>query len=106
MTKLRFIEANGTEHVVHAIDGQSVMQAATADNIPGIIAECGGYLSCSTCHGYIDEDWLAKVAPPSDDEQAMIECTLAPRPNSRLTCQVPISSELDGMIVRLPESQL
>lgn len=105
MTKITFIEANGAQHVVDARDGQSLMQVATGSNIPGIIAECGGNLSCSTCHGYIEGDCSDKVPPPSEEEAILVDCTIDPQPNSRLTCQVFVRPELDGLVVRLPRSQ-
>ncbi|HEX8539251.1 MAG TPA: 2Fe-2S iron-sulfur cluster-binding protein [Cystobacter sp.] len=105
MTKIKFIEADGKEHEVEAQEGQSVMQAAVSHLVPGIVAECGGFASCATCHGYVDEAWLKKLPPPDEAEAAMIECAFHVRPNSRLTCQLKVKPELDGMVIRLPVSQ-
>ncbi|ATB34425.1 2Fe-2S iron-sulfur cluster-binding protein [Melittangium boletus] len=105
MAKITFIEAAGTEHEVEAKEGQSVMQAAMDNLVPGIVAECGGFASCATCHGYVDEAWLKKLPPPDEGEAAMIECAFHVRPNSRLTCQLKVTPALEGLVVRLPVSQ-
>jgi len=105
MTKITFIEADGKEHAVEAQEGQSVMQTALNNLVPGIVAECGGFASCATCHGYVDEAWLEKLPPPDAAEEGMIECAFHVRPNSRLTCQLKVTPELDGMVIRLPVSQ-
>ena len=106
MTRITFIEHNGTEHAVEAADGQSVMQAAVENLVPGILADCGGACSCATCHGYIDPTWVNKLPAPADDEAAMLDCALHRQDNSRLTCQIKMRAELDGLVVRLPVSQL
>jgi 2Fe-2S ferredoxin len=105
MPKIVFIEHNGTEHVVEARTGQSVMQAALEHSVPGIMADCGGSLACGSCQGYIDPRWLGQFKPRSSDEVAMLEATSHMKENSRLTCQLPMRDELDGIVVRLPESQ-
>jgi 2Fe-2S ferredoxin len=105
MTKIRFLEHDGTEHVVDAADGQSVMRVAIEGGVPGLIAECGGNLSCSTCHGYIAPEFLDRLTPPDENEQVLIECTIDPQPNSRLTCQIQVSPELEGLTIQWPESQ-
>src|SRR5262249_27002725 len=105
MPKIHFIEANNTEHIIEASVGRSVMQAAVDHSLPGIVGECGGCCSCASCHGYIDEEWIVKLAPPSGEEKTMLESALSVRQNSRLTCQIIVSSDLDGLIVRLPENQ-
>lgn len=105
MTKIRFVEHNGTVHEIDAVDGQSLMRVARDHDIPGIQAECGGNLSCSTCHGYIEQKFLDKIPGPDENEQVLIECTIEPQPNSRLTCQVHVAPELEGMTVTWPVSQ-
>jgi 2Fe-2S ferredoxin len=105
MPKITFIEHSGQQHSVEAEVGQSVMQVAMNNMVPGIIADCGGNCSCATCHVYINGDWASHVTPPAEDEKAMLECALHTRDTSRLSCQVAVTPELDGMIVRLPESQ-
>ncbi|HEY3743531.1 MAG TPA: 2Fe-2S iron-sulfur cluster-binding protein [Bryobacteraceae bacterium] len=86
--------------------GTSVMQGAVKNGVDGIIAECGGNCMCATCHVYVDPGWLDKLEPVSDTEDAMLESTAAERmPNSRLSCQIKVTQELDGLIVTTPESQ-
>lgn len=106
MPKIVFIEHDGTEHAVEANPGSSVMRAAVDNAVPGIVADCGGCCSCATCHGYVDPAWLSKVPPPSAEEASMLEGALQVLENSRLTCQIPMSDELDGIVVRLPASQI
>jgi 2Fe-2S ferredoxin len=105
MTKIIFIEHNGTEHVVESDSGKSLMQAAIGNGVPGITADCGGCLACATCHGYIDPAWVDKVPAKSRDEIDLLETCSNLQENSRLTCQIPVKPELDGIVVRLPESQ-
>jgi 2Fe-2S ferredoxin len=105
MPKITFIEHNGTEHVVAADPDRSAMQAATDHMVPGIIADCGGNCACATCHVYVDAAWELKLEPPSEQERGMIECALHVRANSRLSCQIPVTQALDGLVLRLPESQ-
>ena len=105
MPKITFIEHSGQQHSVEAEVGQSVMQVAMSNMVPGIIADCGGNCSCATCHVYIDTDWASHVMPPAQAEKDMLECALHTRDASRLSCQVAVTLELDGMIVRIPESQ-
>jgi 2Fe-2S ferredoxin len=105
MTKIVFVEHDGTEHEVDAQDGESVMRVAIENGIPGLIAECGGHLSCSTCHGYVVPPAGVELVPASEDEEALIECTIDPQPNSRLTCQIVVAPEQAGMRVTWPASQ-
>lgn len=86
--------------------GESLMQAAVAANVTGIEADCGGLLTCATCHVYVREPFASRLPPPSDDELGMLEFTASPRkPNSRLSCQIELGDDLDGLTVDLPESQ-
>lgn len=105
MPVLTLIEFNGTEHLVKADVGQSVMQAANFANVPGLQADCGGACSCATCHAFVDEDWLARLPAAEDAESDMLEYACARSDNSRLTCQLIVSDALDGLLLRLPESQ-
>ena len=105
MPKITFIQPDGKEQVVEATVGKSVMEAATTNFVPGVIAECGGCCSCATCHVYIDEAWLGKLLPPDAQEQGMLEGAVEPRANSRLSCQLEVKPELDGLIARIPEGQ-
>ena len=105
MPKITYIEFNGWEHVVDVLPGRSVMEGAKESNIPGIDADCGGGCSCGTCHVYIDPAWQARVGGRNALEEATIEFASGVEPNSRLACQIKITDSLDGLVVRLPESQ-
>ena len=87
-------------------EGHSVMQTAVAHGIKGIVGECGGSAMCATCHVYVDDAWRSKLAPPLATEEEMLECTSSERrPESRLSCQIRLADELDGLVLRLPETQ-
>ncbi|SIN67533.1 ferredoxin, 2Fe-2S [Parasphingorhabdus marina DSM 22363] len=105
MPQITYIEHDGTEHKVTAQNGQSVMQAAVNNDIEAIVAECGGACSCATCHCYIQEEWFEKTGPVDDMERSLLDFVPSPEPNSRLSCQITITDDLDGLVVRLPESQ-
>ena len=106
MPKIRFILHNGTEHVVEGEVGNSAMQTAIDNMVPGIIADCGGNCSCATCQGYVDPAWLDKLDPISETEQEMLDGAMRVQDNSRLTCQIKLTDELDGIVIRLPVSQV
>ena len=105
MPKILYIEHNGTQHVVEAEVGKSVMQVAIDNMVPGIVGDCGGCCTCATCHGYIDPSWVDKLQVPSEEEIMMLDGALSVQPSSRLTCQITVKSELDGLVIRLPASQ-
>ncbi len=105
MPKIVFIEHNGTLHRVDVAVGRSVMQAAVDNFVPGIVADCGGSCSCGTCHGFVDAEWLPRIPAVQPDEASMLEGLLETTQQSRLTCQIRVTPDLDGMIVRLPKSQ-
>lgn len=105
MIQIVFIDPKGVEHPVEATPGQSLMQAATAALVPGIEASCGGNCICATCHCYLDESALSTLAAPDAIERDMLDALNDPRPNSRLTCQVPVSEALHGLRVRVADSQ-
>jgi 2Fe-2S ferredoxin len=106
MAKITYIEPSGTEAVVDVPGGWTLMQGATANGIDGIEAECGGSCACATCHCYVDGAQASRLAPPAATELAMLENVAAERlSNSRLSCQIKVSAELDGLLVRLPERQ-
>ena len=105
MALITYIEHDGTEHKVEVETGYSVMQAALDNMLQGIVAECGGACSCATCHCYIDGAWTDKVGQPEGIESEMIEFATDRRDNSRLSCQLTVTEELDGLVVHLPESQ-
>jgi 2Fe-2S ferredoxin len=106
MPRITLIESSGTAHTIDATLGESVMQAAMSNRVPGILADCGGSCSCATCHVYVDEDWRERIPPASAAERDMIECALHVQEGSRLSCQIEIRDELEGLVVRLPESQI
>lgn len=105
MAKIVFVEHDGTEHAVEAKDGASVMLAAVNNGVPGIDADCGGACSCATCHVYVNEEWLAKVGEVTPIEEAMLSLSSDRKENSRLSCQIEVSDELDGLVVHTPEFQ-
>jgi 2Fe-2S ferredoxin len=105
MPKVIFVQVNGKEDTVEVVSGQSVMQAAVGSMIGGIVGECGGSCSCATCHAYVDPQWTDKIPAATPDELAMLEGAVHVRPNSRLTCQIKVEPDLDGLTVHLPESQ-
>ena len=106
MTRITFIEHDGTSHVVEAANGQSLMLAAKQNNVEGILAECGGECACATCHVYVATEWMAKVGIPGETEADMLDFVSNPSSQSRLACQISVDDSLDGLVVRLPESQL
>lgn len=105
MPKLTFIDFQGTARVIDASNGDTLMEAATGNDVPGIDADCGGACACATCHVYIDADWKAIVGEPGDLEAEMLEVAEGVDESSRLACQVSIRDEFDGLVVRTPESQ-
>ncbi len=105
MAKIQFIDFSGTVHAVDAELGSTVMETAIKNGIPGIEAECGGACACATCHVYIDPEWQEKVGAPSSMEEDMLDFAYDIRPNSRLSCQIKVSNDLDGLTVRTPERQ-
>lgn len=105
MAKIVFIDTGHVERIVDAMNGQSVMDAARRNSIPGITAECGGACACGTCHVYIDEAWFSALGERKAAEVEMLEYASDVRENSRLACQIKMSSALDGLVVRTPERQ-
>lgn len=106
MPIIHFIEHNGTQHDLSGDIGESVMHVARNAGVSGIIADCGGECACATCHAYVDPAFAAVAGTPSQDEIDMLECAIETRPQSRLTCQIKLTAELDGLVIRLPESQI
>ena len=105
MPRVTFISADGAATEASGDVGQSVMSVAVNAGIEVILAECGGACACGTCHCYVDVAWVQRLSPPSDGEAAMIDCVIAPRPESRLTCQLRLTDELDGLVLHLPAAQ-
>jgi len=105
MTKLTYIDASGQSRDADAQVGSTVMETALRNSIPGIEAECGGACACATCHVYVAEDWTEKVGPPAQMEEDMLDFAFEVRPNSRLSCQIKVTPELDGLVVTTPSRQ-
>jgi 2Fe-2S ferredoxin len=105
MPKITYIDHSGRVHVVEGTVGQTVMETAIKHNVPGIVAECGGACSCATCHVYVDDAWRAATGEPSQMEEDMLDFAYEVRPTSRLSCQIRIREDFDGLIVRVPEHQ-
>jgi ferredoxin, 2Fe-2S len=105
MAKITYIDHDGTERVVEAQNGETVMEAAIKNSIPGIDADCGGACACATCHVYVDVSFMDKVGEQEEMEKSMLDFAENVQENSRLSCQITISDELDGLKVTTPESQ-
>lgn len=105
MPKVIYTEKDGTRHEADVPVGHSVMEGAKNNDIPGIDADCGGACACATCHVYIPQEWRARVGDASSDEMEMLECATDPEENSRLSCQIKVTDELDGLVVELPVTQ-
>ncbi|MFV0472743.1 MAG: 2Fe-2S iron-sulfur cluster-binding protein [Pikeienuella sp.] len=106
MVKITYIEHGGTEHVVDVAVGLTVMEGARDNNVPGIDADCGGACACSTCHVYVDPAWTDRLPAKDAMEEDMLDFAYEPDETSRLTCQVKVTPELDGLVVRMPERQI
>lgn len=105
MAKITYIEHDGTEHVVEAETGLTVMEAAIRNMVPGIDADCGGACACATCHVYVEPEWREKVGAAEAMEQSMLDFAEEVQENSRLSCQIPVTDDLDGLTVKLPRTQ-
>lgn len=105
MPKIKYIDEKGTERDVEVPAGWSVMEGAVKNLIPGIDADCGGACACATCHVYVDSAWLEKLPPKQDMEETMLDFAQDVQSNSRLSCQITVTTELDGMVVRTPKTQ-
>ena len=105
MPKITYIEQNGNSKTIEVNNGLTVMEGAVQNNIPGIDADCGGGMACATCHVYVKDEWLNKLPKAEDAEQDMIDMAYKPNKNSRLSCQIVVSDEIDGLTVTTPEKQ-
>jgi ferredoxin, 2Fe-2S len=105
MAKITFIDSEGTARTVDGETGSTVMETAIKNGVPEIEAECGGACACSTCHLYIDEAWREKVGEPSPMEADMLDFAFEVKPNSRLSCQIKVTDDLDGLVVTTPSRQ-
>ena len=106
MAKITYIEHNGKSHTVNVSNGLTVMEGAVQNDIPGIDADCGGGMACATCHVYVKEDWFNKLPKKEDGEDDMLDQAYEPNSSSRLSCQITVSDELEGLAVHLPEKQI
>ncbi len=105
MAKVTYIDSHGNSKSIEVDNGLTVMEGAIQNNITGIDADCGGSMACATCHVYVEEKWLDKLVKPEDGEIDMIDMAFEPKKNSRLSCQIIVSDELDGLTVITPEKQ-
>ena len=105
MTKITYIEHNKKSHTVEVAKGLTVMEGAVENNISGIDADCGGGMACATCHVYVKEEWFNKINKKSEGEDDMLDQAYEPNKYSRLSCQISVTDDIDGLIVNLPEKQ-
>ena len=106
MAKITYVECNGKEQEAEVANGLSVMEVAVQNDIPGIDADCGGGMACATCHVYVKEDWFNKLPNKTEGEDDMLDQAYKPNSSSRLSCQITVSDELNGLVVHLPEKQV
>ena len=106
MAKITYITHDNQNHTIEVQNGLSVMEGAVQNDIPGIDADCGGGMACATCHVYVKEDWFNKLSAKSEGEDDMLDQAYEPNSSSRLSCQITVSNELDGLVVHLPEKQV
>lgn len=105
MSKITYIDHSGKERTVDVPSGWSVMEGAVKNRVPGIDADCGGACACATCHVYVDPTWLEKLPPRQEMEDQMLDFAVERKTNSRLSCQIKVTPELDGLVVRTPKTQ-
>ena len=105
MTKIIYNTHDNKTHTIDVQNGLTVMEGAVQNDIPGIDADCGGGMACATCHVYVDEDWVQKLPQKDDGEEDMLDMAFEPKKNSRLSCQIIVSDELDGLIINIPSKQ-
>ena len=105
MPKITYITSDEKVHEINVENGLTVMEGAVQNDIPGIDADCGGGMACATCHVYVTEDWFDKLPKKEDGEEDMIDTAFEPNKNSRLSCQLIVSDELDGLVVNIPSKQ-
>ena len=105
MAKITYITHDNQTHTVEVQNGLTVMEGAVQNDIPGIDADCGGGMACATCHVYVGDEWFNKITPKEDGEEDMLDMAFEPKKNSRLSCQLVVSDELDGLTVDIPSKQ-
>tara|TARA_Y100001935_G_C17092896_1_gene402060 strand:+ start:246 stop:566 length:321 start_codon:yes stop_codon:yes gene_type:complete len=106
MPKITYIESNGNKKTIEVSNGLTVMEGAVQNNVPGIDADCGGGMACATCHVYVNDEWFNKIPKAEDGEQDMIDMAYEPKKNSRLSCQLIVSDDLEGLVVTTPSKQI
>ena len=106
MTKIVYIEHTGKSHSLDVQNGLTVMEGALQNNVPGIDADCGGGMACATCHVYVKDEWFDKINKKNEGEDDMLDQAFEPKKNSRLSCQITVSDEIDGLVVDLPSKQI
>ncbi len=106
MPRLVFVESDGTRRTVEARNGFTVMETAVKNGIKGILGECGGTCSCSTCHCYVAAEWVGRLPPKSESEVDLLDFAWEPRESSRLACQITVTDEVDGLVLEVPQQQL
>tara|TARA_B100000424_G_C22830414_1_gene443637 strand:- start:539 stop:859 length:321 start_codon:yes stop_codon:yes gene_type:complete len=106
MAKITYVDFSGNHTTVDVENGLSVMEGAVQNNIQGIDGDCGGGMSCATCHVYVKDEWFDKIEKKTDGEEDMLDQAFEPKKNSRLSCQITVSDKLDGLIVNMPEKQV
>ena len=106
MAKITYVEHSGKSHTIDVASRLTVMEGAIQNNIPGIDADCGGSMACATCHVYVKEEWFDKINLKTEGEDDMLDTAYEPKKNSRLSCQISVNDEIDGLIVNLPEKQV
>ena len=106
MAKITYIENSGEKHIVEVQKGRTVMEGAVANNVPGIDADCGGGMACATCHVYVKDEWFDKINKKNEGEDDMLDQAYEPKKNSRLSCQIQVTDDIDGLEVYLPEKQI
>ena len=105
MSKITYQDTKGNSKTIDVENGLTVMEGAIQNDIPGIDADCGGSMACATCHVYVEEKWLNKLIKPEESEEDIIDMAFEPKKNSRLSCQLIVADELDGLVVTTPEKQ-
>ena len=105
MAKITYITDDNKNHIIEVDNGLTVMEGAVQNDIPGIDADCGGGMACATCHVYVKEEWLDKLPKKEDGEEDMLDMAFEPQQNSRLSCQLTVSDDLDGLVVNIPSKQ-
>jgi|TARA_B100000676_G_C17654415_1_gene618202 2Fe-2S ferredoxin len=105
MAKITYIDHSGEKREIDVENGLTVMEGAIQNDIPGITADCGGAMACATCHVYVQEDWFNKLSKVDDGERDMLDMAFEPKKNSRLSCQITVSDEINGLVVTTPKQQ-